>query len=77
MVTESVEGQAIELGWRKDNDCDLKEADYLDVMDGIFAMHPGAFKHSMDLFFRTDFETNQTVRDDTKSLLELNGVIRP
>ena len=28
MVTETVEGQAIELGWRKDNDCDLKEADY-------------------------------------------------
>ena len=29
MVTESVEGQAIELGWRKDNQCDLEEADYL------------------------------------------------
>ena len=29
MVTESVEGQAIELGWRKDNNCELKEADYL------------------------------------------------
>lgn len=29
MVTESVEGQAMELGWRKDNACDLKEEDYL------------------------------------------------
>ncbi len=29
MVTETVEGQAIELGWRKDNDCDLDDADYL------------------------------------------------
>ncbi len=29
MVTETVEGQAIELGWRKDNNCDLEDADYL------------------------------------------------
>lgn len=29
MVMESVEGQAMELGWRKDNNCDLKEGDYL------------------------------------------------
>ncbi|NVK64650.1 MAG: polyprenyl synthetase family protein [Flavobacteriales bacterium] len=29
MILESVEGQAMELGWRKDNMCDLKEADYL------------------------------------------------
>jgi geranylgeranyl diphosphate synthase, type II len=29
MVTESVEGQAIELGWRKDNVCQLEDADYL------------------------------------------------
>jgi geranylgeranyl diphosphate synthase type II len=29
MVTETVEGQAIELGWRKDNVCDLQDADYL------------------------------------------------
>jgi geranylgeranyl diphosphate synthase, type II len=29
MVLESVEGQALELGWRKDNICTLKEADYL------------------------------------------------
>lgn len=28
MVTETVEGQAIELGWRKDNQCELQEADY-------------------------------------------------
>lgn len=28
MVTETVEGQAIELGWRKDNNCELEEADY-------------------------------------------------
>lgn len=29
MVTESVEGQAMELGWRKDNISTLKESDYL------------------------------------------------
>ena len=28
MVTETVEGQAIELGWRKDNECNLTESDY-------------------------------------------------
>ena len=29
MVTQSVEGQAVELGWRKDNVCELEDADYL------------------------------------------------
>ena len=29
MVRESVEGQATELGWVRDNDCDLTVADYL------------------------------------------------
>jgi geranylgeranyl diphosphate synthase, type II len=29
MVMQSVEGQAIELGWRKDNICELQDADYL------------------------------------------------
>lgn len=29
MVRESVEGQAMELGWVRDNICDLTEADYL------------------------------------------------
>jgi geranylgeranyl diphosphate synthase, type II len=29
MVRESVEGQAIELGWVRDNACDLTESDYL------------------------------------------------
>jgi len=29
MVRESVEGQAIELGWVRDNCCDLTESDYL------------------------------------------------
>jgi geranylgeranyl diphosphate synthase type II len=28
MVMETVEGQAIELAWRKDNECHLEEADY-------------------------------------------------
>lgn len=32
MVNESVEGQAMELGWRKDNICDLKDADYLKMI---------------------------------------------
>lgn len=29
MVRQSVEGQAMELGWRKDNRCDLQDDDYL------------------------------------------------
>ena len=29
MATESVEGQALELGWRKDNICTLDDTDYL------------------------------------------------
>lgn len=29
MVRESVEGQAMELGWIRDNNCELTEADYL------------------------------------------------
>ena len=29
MVRESIEGQAMELGWIKDNNCELTEADYL------------------------------------------------
>jgi geranylgeranyl diphosphate synthase type II len=28
LVTESVEGQAIELGWRKENNCSLTDSDY-------------------------------------------------
>jgi geranylgeranyl diphosphate synthase type II len=32
MVRESVEGQAMELGWVKDNDCQLTEADYLQMI---------------------------------------------
>lgn len=29
MVRQSVEGQAMELGWVRDNECDITEADYL------------------------------------------------
>lgn len=29
MVRQSVEGQAMELGWVRDNDCDITETDYL------------------------------------------------
>ncbi|MFD1163373.1 polyprenyl synthetase family protein [Hwangdonia seohaensis] len=29
LITESAEGQALELGWRQDNRCDLTEKDYL------------------------------------------------
>jgi geranylgeranyl diphosphate synthase type II len=32
MARESVEGQAIELGWRRDNAIDLRDADYLDMV---------------------------------------------
>jgi hypothetical protein len=29
MIIESVEGQAMELGWRKENECNLTDDDYL------------------------------------------------
>lgn len=32
MVLEAVEGQAMELGWRKDNICDLTDGDYLKMI---------------------------------------------
>jgi geranylgeranyl diphosphate synthase type II len=32
MARESIEGQAIELGWRRDNAIDLRDADYLDMV---------------------------------------------
>jgi geranylgeranyl diphosphate synthase type II len=32
MARESVEGQAIELGWRRDNACRLSDADYLQMV---------------------------------------------
>lgn len=32
MVLESVEGQAMELGWRRDNTCKLKEEDYMQMI---------------------------------------------
>lgn len=54
----------------------MKEADYLDMVDGIFSMHPGAFKHTMDLLFRSDFETNEAAQKELRSVLETNGVIR-
>ena len=55
---------------------DMKEADYLDMVDGIFSMHPGAFKHTMDLLFRSDFETSEVAQKELRSVLETNGVIR-
>lgn len=32
MATESAEGQALELGWRRDNAVDVSEADYLEMV---------------------------------------------
>jgi geranylgeranyl diphosphate synthase type II len=32
MARESIEGQAIELGWRRDNAIDLQDSDYLDMV---------------------------------------------
>ena len=32
MVLESVEGQAMELGWRRDNNCKLQDEDYLQMI---------------------------------------------
>ena len=32
MARESAEGQAIELGWRRDNGTDVDEADYLEMV---------------------------------------------
>ena len=84
MTLESVEGQAIELGWRKDNDCRLQDEDYLRMIlkktcwyTCIHPMRIGAIigtkgKINPDLFNRFGYYLGASfqIQDD---LLNLEG----
>lgn len=83
MVTESVEGQAMELGWRQDNTCDLTDEDYLRMIlkktCWYTCMHPiriGAIigsngKVNPDVFNRLGYYmgTAFQIQDDILNLL--------
>lgn len=83
MVTESVEGQAMELGWRQDNVCDLNDTDYLRMIlkktCWYTCMHPiriGAIigsngKVNPDIFNRLGYYmgTAFQIQDDVLNLL--------
>jgi geranylgeranyl diphosphate synthase, type II len=83
MVTESVEGQAMELGWRKDNCCTLNDDDYLRMIlkktCWYTCMHPiriGAIigthgKINPDLFNRLGYfmGTAFQIQDDVLNLV--------
>ena len=84
MARETVEGQAIELGWRRDNAIHLSDADYLDMVlkktcwyTTIYPSRVGALigtRNAMDLdrFMRFGFFLGAAfqIRDD---LLNLEG----
>jgi len=84
MARESAEGQAMELGWRRDNVCDVCEADYLEMVlkktCWLLAIHPTrvgaliATKGAVDLerFIRFGFLLGAAfqIQDD---LLNLEG----
>ena len=64
MAQETVEGQAMELGWRRDNAVELTEADYLNMVlkktcwcTTIFPLRVGAM-----IGTRTPLQTDQFVR---------------
>ncbi|MBI4404118.1 MAG: hypothetical protein HY537_08155 [Deltaproteobacteria bacterium] len=54
----------------------LSEQQYLDIVDGIFSMHPGVFQRAMSLLFNSDFQKNSSIRGELRALLDENGVIR-
>src|SRR5882724_9246748 len=83
MVRESIEGQAIELGWRRDNAIALSEADYLEMVlkktcwyTTIFPSRVGALIGSgtdrdLDRFLRFGFFLGAAfqIQDDLLNLL--------
>jgi geranylgeranyl diphosphate synthase type II len=83
MARESAEGQALELGWRRDNVVDLSEADYLEMVlkktcwfGTIYPVQVGALigtRHAgadLDSFLRFGFFLGATfqIRDDVLNL---------
>ncbi|HVO25451.1 MAG TPA: polyprenyl synthetase family protein [Candidatus Margulisiibacteriota bacterium] len=84
MARESIEGQAMELGWRRDNAINLSEADYLDMVlkktcwyTTIFPSRVGALigtrdERNLDRFIRFGFFLGAAfqIQDD---LLNLAG----
>jgi geranylgeranyl diphosphate synthase type II len=87
MARESIEGQAIELGWRRDNAVDVSEDDYLGMVlkktcwyTTIFPSRIGALigtrsDHDLDRFIRFGFFLGAAfqIQDD---LLNLVGDVR-
>lgn len=83
MVRETVEGQAIELGWRRDNAIHLRESDYLNMIlkktcwyTTIFPMRAGALIGSrgevnLDRFIRFGFFAGAAfqIQDDLLNLI--------
>src|SRR5262249_9860971 len=84
MARESIEGQAVELGWRRDNAIDLKDADYLEMVlkktcwyTTIYPSRVGALiatrsSRNLDRFLRFGFFLGAAfqIQDD---LLNLEG----
>src|SRR5262249_34254887 len=84
MARESIEGQAVELGWRRDNAIDLKDADYREMVlkktcwyTTIYPSRVGALiatrsSRNLDRFLRFGFFLGAAfqIRDD---LLNLEG----
>ena len=82
MVRETIEGQAIELGWRRDNAIHLREADYLSMImkktcwyTTIFPLRAGALVSRSDVnpdhFIRFGFFAGAAfqIQDDLLNLL--------
>lgn len=83
MATETVEGQAIELGWREDNSLHLEQADYLEMIlkktcwyTTIFPLRAGALVGSRgevdpDRFLRFGFFLGAAfqIQDDLLNLV--------
>jgi geranylgeranyl diphosphate synthase type II len=83
MVRETVEGQSIELGWRRDNAIHLRESDYLNMIlkktcwyTTIFPMRAGALIASrgdvdLDRFTRFGFFSGAAfqIQDDLLNLI--------
>jgi geranylgeranyl diphosphate synthase type II len=83
MVRESIEGQAVELGWRRDNTLAVSEADYLDMVlkktcwyTTIFPSRVGALigtgsEQYLDRFIRFGFFLGAAfqIQDDVLNLI--------
>ena len=48
--------------------------EYHEVIDGLFSLHPGAFRKAMALVFDSDCEKSESKRKELKDILFENGV---